>query len=121
MKDFGTNDFQADEKETISINVTVDKKPFLCEFSDPPTGSVWKNISHAPGSLTASRNFTMPVNSGAQVAFDMDFDTQIAATDDVKKATYTVQFSGSAGGSATRTIVVTDKTGSVSRVYTFSN
>jgi hypothetical protein len=121
VQDLGTNDFKADPNETITIKVSVDKKPFLCGFQDPPDGAVWKNISHAPGSQTAQRQFTMPPGPGGEVDFNVQLDTQIAASDDVKKATYTLVFSGSAGGTATRTIVVPEDAGPVSTEYTFTN
>jgi hypothetical protein len=121
VKDLGTNDFQADPNETITVKVSVDKKPFLCAFQDPPDGSVWKNISHNPGSVTASRQFTMPAGANGEVDFNMQFDTQIADDDDDKKATYTVVFSGSAGGNATRTVIVPENAGPISREYTFTN
>ncbi len=119
MKDLGTNDFQAGVNETITIKVSVDKKPFLCAFQDPPDGSVWKNISHVAGNLNASRQFTMPALASSEVDFNVQFSTQIASGDDVKKATYTIQFAGSDGGSATRIIIVPENAGPISREYTF--
>src|SRR5437879_4780653 len=108
MKNVGFDNFEAAAGETITVQVTVDKPPYLCAFADQPSGTTWNTISHVAGSLEEQRDFKMPNATNAQVRLDVRFDTQIAEGDDNPKATYTLKFSGSAPGSevVTRQVVV---------------
>lgn len=120
MKDLGDNSFAAASSENITIDISVDKKPYLCKFQDPPKGSKWCPPPRRPSDTSERRFFSMPAKG--QVKFEAGFDSDIADDDPNPKATYTLRFSGSASGSEspTRTVVVPKDAGPIPMTYSFA-
>lgn len=120
MKDLGDNSFGTDPEEKITIKVSVDKRPYLCKFQDPPKGSKWDPPPKRPSDTSETRFFSMAKTG--EVRFEAGFDSAIAEGDTDPQATYKLEFSGSAPGSETptRTVVVPKGAGPIPMKYTFS-
>jgi hypothetical protein len=120
MKDLGDNSFGTDPNESITIKVSVDKRPYLCKFQDPPTGSKWDPPPKRPSDISEVRFFKMP--GTGQVKFAAGFDSAIGADDPNPQATYKLEFTGSAPGSEspTRTVVVPKDDGPIPVEYSFT-
>jgi|GEM_PF-5536986 len=120
MKDLGNNSFSTGSREKITIDVSVDRKPYLCKFQDPPKGSKWDSPPQRPTDTSEKRFFDMPENG--QVRFEVGFDSAFSEDDSDDQATYTLKFSGSASGSQspTRTVVVPKDGGPIPMKYTFT-
>lgn len=90
MKDLGNGKFSVDPGERIKIQTTVDKRPCIVAFQDPPIGGVWENIQKVPP--CDQREFTASQAQGAKFSFDVECDEQIADGDPDPVAHYTLTF-----------------------------
>ncbi|MGA2905583.1 MAG: hypothetical protein ABSD98_17290 [Candidatus Korobacteraceae bacterium] len=106
MTPIDDNHYTAKPDEVITVSTHVNKLPFLCGFSDPPSGSKWENI--VPDGQGEQRSFRMPAASSAPtlVTYVATYAESIAAGDPDPKQTYAIVISGSAGGTRTSHIVL---------------
>ncbi len=117
MQPIDDNHYLADARERITVNVCVDKLPYLCTFEDQPEGSKWEDITVQ--GLCETRSFLMPDGQDGDVTYDASYNSQIADNDPDPKAAYTIKIRGSYGGSRTSAIVVPKGTGPIPVSYYF--
>jgi len=97
--------------ERISMDVTVDQRPYLASFEDPPKGSRWEDVRKTPTS--EHREFVAPTT------FDASFDEALPAASAVDHLTYTVTFRGQSGPSAGTSINVPKGGGPIEITFVF--
>ena len=115
MRPLNDNHYLTAPNERITVNVRVDKLPYLCVFEDPPEGSAWEGAP--PKTVSEKRSFLMPTDG--QVAYDASYDTEISKDDPDPQATYTITISGSNGGERESSIVVPRGAGPINISYYF--
>lgn len=106
MTPIDDNHYAADADEVITISVQVDKLPFLVGYQNPPTGSAWMGI--APGSMGEQRSFSMPSAGSPTIAvrYVATYSESIAPGDADPTQTYTIDISGSNGGTRRSFVVI---------------
>jgi hypothetical protein len=104
----------------VTMNVRVDKRPYLAGFQTPPYNSNWENIHSDPDGMGETREFLMPNTPGDQVRFNGQYDEQVSSNDPDPQATYTIKFTEPAGPVCADQVIVPKGAGPVSREYTFT-
>lgn len=89
MQKIDETHYKVSPNERISMDVTVDQRPYLATFEDPPKGSKWENKSTT--STSEHREFV------ASTKFDASFNEALPAAGAVDHVTYTVTFRGTSG------------------------
>lgn len=121
MKDLGNDNFSVDPGERIRIQTTVDKRPCIVAFQNPPIGGVWENVQKMPP--CDQREFTNSQNKGAAFSFDVECDEQIADGDPDPVAHYTLTFTSLTNPGdpvVQKHINVPQGAGPVGRFFTFT-
>jgi hypothetical protein len=97
--------------ERISMDVSVDQRPYLATFEDPPKGSKWENVSKTPTS--EHREFTAPTQ------FDASFNEALPSSATTDHVTYTITFRGQSGPAAGTAINVPKGQGPILETFVF--
>lgn len=93
------------------MDVTVDQRPYLVTFEDPPEGSQWENVSST--ATTEHREFLAPAE------FDGSFDEALPDSGDPDHVTYNITFRGETGPEEGTTIVVPRGGGPILETFIF--
>jgi len=91
--------YEVTANDRTSMEVTVDQRPYLASFEDPPKPSRWENVKMTT-STSEHREFVGPAT------FDASFNEALPAAGDVDHVTYTVTFRGETGPPAGTSINV---------------
>ncbi len=112
MQKIDTTHCRVSANERISMDVSVDQRPYLASFEDPPKPSKWENV-RMTSATSEHREFVGPAT------FDASFDEALPADSDIDHVTYTVTFRGETGPSAGASIIVPKGGGPILITFVF--
>jgi len=114
MKQTSPTKYQVDSTmERILMDVTVDERPYLASFEDPPKPSKWENVKMTTPT-SEHREFIGPAT------FDASFNEALPANGNTDHITYTITFHGETGPPGGTSVVVPKGGGPILETLVFS-
>ena len=112
MQKIDDTNYRVTADERISMDVSVDQRPYLATFEDPPKPSKWENV-RMTSPTSEHREFVGPAT------FEGSFDEALPASSVIDHVTYTLIFKGETGPAAGTSINVPKGGGPILITFAF--
>lgn len=104
--------YRVTANERISMDISVDQRPYLATFEDPPKPSKWES-ARMKSPTSEHREFVGPA------IFEGSFDEALPASSAIDHVTYSLTFRGETGPAAGTSVNVPQGGGPILITFTF--
>ena len=111
MQQLDATHYKVLQNERISMEVSVDERPYMASFEEPPRGSTWENVTNTP--TAEHREFVAPAT------FDGAFGEVLPEGSDVDHVNYTIKFRGDTGPPGGTLVIVPKDGGPILETFVF--